>query len=211
MCPPRITNASPRAPHACTACRLSKVRCDKGNSIERCSRCARLGLLCQLTGVSKRGAKNVSRDIARLGPAVRGLLQTDNPDASSSAGPLPKSLEAASYQFDSSPLSWSGPRCPGMIMACIEGGGGRMTLLKHWLFIALRSRSCATLGNVLLLAHAGGLTLDNLLELVHNFDAAEASPELLAATPSFIAELQHGTHAVFTRSQVAASRSHIQQ
>ena len=82
------------------------------------------------------------RDIARLGPAVRSLLQSENPQAPS--GGVAASLQKDSYGYDDTPMQWKGPRCPSMIMAHIEGAAGRMALLKHWLFIALRSRSCAT-------------------------------------------------------------------
>ena len=140
--PSRPAPAQPRASCACTACRLSKVRCDRSATNQRCSRCTRLGLVCQLAGISKRGSKNVQRDIARLGPAVRSLLQSENPQAPS--GGVAASLQKDSYGYDDTPMQWKGPRCPSMIMAHIEGAAGRMALLKHWLFIALRSRSCAT-------------------------------------------------------------------
>lgn len=66
---------------ACKGCRLSKVKCDLDLIGEngKCSRCARLGLMCLPTGPSKRGRPHAARDISRLGPAVRKLLHADSP------------------------------------------------------------------------------------------------------------------------------------
>lgn len=72
---------APPAKLACKGCRLSKVKCDLELIGEggKCSRCARLGLMCLPTGPSKRGRAHASRDISRLGPAVRKLLHGDSP------------------------------------------------------------------------------------------------------------------------------------
>jgi len=61
------------APRACTGCRLSKVKCEQEGESGECIRCSRLGLSC-IFQCSKRGQSNPARDVARLGPAVRALL-----------------------------------------------------------------------------------------------------------------------------------------
>eukprot|EP00965_Chrysotila_dentata_P216009 6189121-Pleurochrysis_carterae.AAC.1 len=157
--------ASPRMPasraqYACQACRMSKVRCDLqclGGG--KCSRCARLALRCA-PAVSKRGRANPARDIARLGPAVRALLvkneeflvkeehghdpapvrSTDLFQYSADGPSL--SMTEHSKEYDSQPLVWYGTSCPRMIVSSIDSREGKVALLKHWLRIALRSRSC---------------------------------------------------------------------
>lgn len=88
-----------------------------------------------------------------------------------------------------------------MIMSQIEGQAGRLALLQHWICIALRSGSCAVLGNVLLLAHLGGLSLNQVQALAS--DSSVVAPiETAVPTPAFIAEWQTLPTPVFTRTQV---------
>jgi len=180
------------------ACRISKVKCERSPEAPSCARCSRLGLLCTSSGVKKRGAQNVKRDVARLGPAVRSLLASQA--SAPPSGPAGV-LACSSYQFDGTPVEWCGPRCPAMIMSQIEGQAGRLALLQHWICIALRSGSCAVLGNVLLLAHLGGLSLNQVQALAS--DSSVVAPiETAVPTPAFIAEWQTLPTPVFTRTQV---------
>jgi hypothetical protein len=191
--------AGPRASGGvtCLACRLSKVKCERQPSDAACARCNRLGLVCASSGVKKRGAQNVKRDVARLGPAVRSLLANG---AGAEASTPVSALTCASYMFDGMPVEWCGPRCPAMLMSQIESATGRLALLQHWICIALRSGSCAILGNVLLLAHLGGLTLDKVQALA--CDSSAVAPTGIVRTPDFVSEWQSLPSPVFTRTQV---------
>lgn len=181
----------------CLACRLSKVKCERHPGDVACTRCDRLGLVCTSSGVKKRGAQNVKRDVARLGPAVRSLLANG---AGVEASTPASALTCASYRFDGAPVEWCGPRCPAMLMSQIESPIGRQALLQHWICIALRSGSCAILGNVLLLAHLGGLTLDKVQALA--CDSSAMAPTESIHTPDFVSEWQSLPSPVFTRTQV---------
>eukprot|EP00962_Isochrysis_galbana_P005173 scaffold1414_cov102-Isochrysis_galbana.AAC.2 len=181
----------------CLACRLSKVKCERHPGDVACTRCDRLGLVCTSSGVKKRGAQNVKRDVARLGPAVRSLLANG---AGIEASMPASALTCASYRFDGAPVEWCGPRCPAMLMSQIESPIGRQALLQHWICIALRSGSCAILGNVLLLAHLGGLTLDKVQALA--CDSSAVVPTESIHTPDFVSEWQLLPSPVFTRTQV---------
>jgi len=70
--PPRVCGAL-----ACSACRLSKTKCELSDHSEECFRCSRLGLKC-IFERSKRGQSNKARDVARLGAAVRVFLRDDD-------------------------------------------------------------------------------------------------------------------------------------
>jgi hypothetical protein len=181
----------------CLACRLSKVKCERQPDAVACTRCTRLGLVCASSGVKKRGAQNVKRDVARLGPAVRSLLANG---AAAEASTPASALTCASYRFDVAPVAWCGPRCPALLMSQIESPVGRLALLQHWICIALRSGSCAMLGNVLLLAHLGGLTLAKVQALA--CDPSVVAPTEAISMPLFISEWQSLPSPVFTRTQV---------
>jgi len=184
----------------CMACRLSKVKCVRLDEAPACVRCSRLGLICASSGVKKRGAANVKRDVARLGPAVRALLAAQE-GAAGVDGPYPTAaLASSSYGYDTAPVEWCGPHCPAMVMSSIHSNAGRLALLQHWMLIALRSGSCAVLGNVLLLAHMGGLSLDCVKALTR--DSAESPSVSSVPSPPFIAEWQALDSPVFTRAQV---------
>ena len=71
----------PPAKVGCTACRISKTKCDGAPSRSPCSRCTRIGLQCTFVP-SRRGKGHINRTISKLGPAVKELLkpQTSPPE-----------------------------------------------------------------------------------------------------------------------------------
>jgi len=178
---------------SCTACRLSKIKCvmpdGASNDENGCNRCSRLGLKC-IFEESKRGRQCVSRDKARLGPAVRALLRATTPlgDTSNEAQVLATSAEVEQTQAtDADVLCWCGDQCQRKMVLSIESSGGRLALLKHWLLIGVRSGNCGLLGNVLLVAHACGVTLDDfVLPMPRPLPPAPA-----LSLPPFIAEWLH--------------------
>ena len=182
---------------SCSACRLSKIKCVTAD--DSCARCTRLGLMC-IFEESKRGRQCVSRDKARLGPAVRALLRATTTDSAAEAtAALAHNLAVEmehTYTTDGEVLGWCGDQCQRKMVLSIESLGGRLALLKHWLLIGVHSGNCGTcssasslefsprvqdpthptphltplcrrgasaglLGNVLLLAHACGVTMDD--------------------------------------------------
>lgn len=70
----RVTQ--PQLTKSCTACRLSKCKCEVEEN-GACKRCNRLGLRCIFTA-TRRGEPNKKRDVARLGAAVRALLRDES-------------------------------------------------------------------------------------------------------------------------------------
>ena len=144
-------------------CRTSKVKCepcpeDEGKS-DVCKRCARLGLHCIYTE-SRRGQPSKSRDVARLGPAVRALLRTTQPSPVTepvvaeipSGYTTPETLEPPSAahasvagDIDECILSWEGNTCQKHMVQSITTREGQIALLKHWLLIGVRSGSCGML------------------------------------------------------------------
>ena len=73
---PHPHTSHPTLTKSCTACRLSKCRCENELGLAACKRCERLGLRCIFV-TTKRGQPNKKRDIARLGAAVRALLRDE--------------------------------------------------------------------------------------------------------------------------------------
>ena len=139
-----------RAAKGCRACRLSKTRCvmpaeDPQESGTACVRCTRLALTCVFDEKNNRGQRCVARDKARLGPAVRALLQaTTESDSTCNATLVVAELEKT-QAADGEMLSWCGDQCQRKMVLSIESMGGRLALLKHWLLIGIRSGNCGTL------------------------------------------------------------------
>ena len=148
---------SKAASKSCTACRLSKIKCvlSEENGQE-CSRCGRLGLKCVFEP-SKRGRQCVSRDKARLGPAVRALLRAtatesdDEASRSTQAQHLAVQMEQT-HATDIEVLCWCGDQCQRKMVLSIQSSSGRLALLKHWLLIGVRSGNCGTWSQRVVLA-----------------------------------------------------------
>ena len=233
MCRIKEESATPTAAHtratcACTACRISKVRCERSAPSEQCTRCLRLGLRCRLTGVVKRGGgRNSLRDITRLGTAVRTVHEEEQAVGSEDAPIGLNSIADDDHPVAAEPHAAAGNGV-GVGVGCGGGGAGfgsvkrdwlpvqslrtmsaliekvdslpgREALVKHWISIAARSRSCSLLGNVLTLAHSTALTFDKLTCLLHSI--AQMS-DTQCPTPAFITEWQEHDVPVIMRSQV---------
>lgn len=131
---------------SCTACRLSKIKClVPADRADGCTRCGRLGLKC-IFEESRRGRPSVSRDKARLGPAVRALIRataTESDDASPPAQHLAAEMEQT-HTANGEMLCWRGDQCQRKMVLSIESSAGRLALLKHWLLIGVRSGNCGT-------------------------------------------------------------------
>ena len=173
----------PKISKSCTACRLSKTKCVPrldGPRDGSCERCSRLGLSC-IFEPSKRGRQCVSRDKARLGPAVRALLQAtaQSDDTAEVAAEMERTKAT-----DDEVLCWCGDKCQRTTVLDIESNDGRLALLRHWLLIGVRSGNCGLLGNILLVAHASGITLDDFALPV----ARPLQPAPALSLPAFITE-----------------------
>lgn len=131
------------APTVCVACRLSKVKCDLQRIPaigDGCGRCSRLGLACRVVA-SRRGQKNVKRDVARLGPAVRQMLADDSRTSSSSS------------------------ECHLAVLGGICSDKAKLMLLKHWLLIGVHSQDSLLIGSLFVLANSCGFTRVDAFQL----------------------------------------------
>ena len=183
----------------CKACRISKVKCQVTSSSTCCARCERLGLEC-IFMESKRGQSCIKRDRARLGPAARALLRATAPDEEEGDGGMIEGELARTRDADAESFCWNGSECQRKMVQSISNGDGQLALLKHWLLIGVRSGNCGVLGNILLLAHACNVALDQIILVVNRpLPPAPSEPEL----PSFIREwIDDANRVCCVRSQV---------
>lgn len=181
---------------SCVACRASKTKCSMPDDGSECVRCSRLQLKCVFEE-SRRGRPCAKRDQARLGPAVRALLRSTI-ESGCNREHIGAEMEKTQEMNDEL-LCWCGDECQRKMVVSIENPAGKLALLRHWLFIGVRSGSCGLLGNILLLAHSCKVPLE-----AFSFTCARPlPPPIQVMVPPYIAEwLGDGQRLCCARGQV---------
>lgn len=153
----------------CYHCRVAKTKCDLAEraGCGKCARCERLNLNCFLVPL-RRGRKKPIEGFPNppsnaQGPKPRAAKPTNSAAAAQPAGgasPGGPPYLAGTPVCDDNLFT---PECAHFIISSVNTHHGLLTLFWNWLQMALRSRNCGVMAEVMQLAYSYHLALDDFI------------------------------------------------